>query len=108
MLVNSGYVVCHNTVLTYRHALFLLLLLASKKDKLNSRQRVNCIVSACMSNGCLTITHLVASGEPAKWNQSDQSQCQLKLSGMGGEVGIQPIGINHKAANMAITYYHIK
>ena len=38
----------------------------------------------------------------------DQSQCQLKLSGMGGDMGIQPIGINHKAANLAITYYHIK
>ena len=58
MLVNNGYVVCHNTVLTYRHALFLFLLLASKKDKLNSRQRVICIDSAChMSNGCLTPTH---------------------------------------------------
>ena len=54
MLVNSGYVVCHDNILTYRHALFLLLLLASKKNKLNSRQRVICIDSAChMSNGCL-------------------------------------------------------
>ena len=34
----------------------------------------------------------------------DQSQCQLKLSGMGGDMGMQPIaiGINHKAANLAI------
>ena len=23
-------------------------------------------------------------------------------------MGIQPIGINHRAANLAITYYHIK
>ena len=30
MIVNSGYIVCHNNVLTYRHALFLLLLLGSK------------------------------------------------------------------------------
>ena len=54
MLVNSGYVVWHNNVLTYRHALFLLLLLASKKNKLNSRQRVICIDSACHKN----VTHL--------------------------------------------------
>ena len=40
----------------------------------------------------------------------DQSQCLLKLSGMGGDMGMQPIviGINHKAANLATIYYHIK
>ena len=32
-----------------------------------------CIDSAChISNGCLTLIHLVASGVPAKWNQSQR------------------------------------
>ena len=38
----------------------------------------------------------------------DQSHCQLKLSGMGeGDMAIQPIGTNHKAANLAIPSYQV-
>ena len=68
------------------------------------------------SSGVLLYKQWLSNSNPpgCQWRASkvepvlDQSQCQLKLNGMGGDMGIQPIGINHKAANMAITYYHIK
>ena len=62
---------------------------ASKKNKLNSRQRVIRIVSAChLSNGCLK-SHMVANGGlvSAKWEQCiDNARYPRSkpLSGMGG------------------------
>ena len=37
----------------------------------------------------------------------DQSHCQLNSVAREGDMVIQPIGINHKAANLAILSYQI-
>ena len=88
---------------------------ASQQEK--NIQRVICIVSAChLSNGCLTpavlpvVISYQQSGTTVLTMQgiSDQSHCQLKPSGMGeGDMAIQPIGINNKAANLAILSYKV-
>ena len=64
--------------------------------------------------GCQWSSYISKVGPLHNWTSlltmqgiPDQSHCQLNSVARGGDRAIQPIGINHKATNLAILSYQI-
>ena len=64
--------------------------------------------------GCQWSSYISKVGPLHNWTSvitmqciPDQSHCQLNSVAQGVDMAIQPIGINHKAANLAILSYQI-